>query len=286
VASGVCLRVLEGHTAEVVSVCVLGDGRLASASWDKTIRIWPKHLSTPIKLIPHIKTGNLPKVLELINDGYDINSTTENPLLVACEHNQLPCVQLLLELGADIEIKDSKGKTALICASKNGYLDIVIELINNGANVDAKDNDGKTALICASKNGYLDIVTELINNGANVEATDNDGKTALIISSNRDKLEIVKELLNNGANIDARDNKKMTSILSMNINVVKELLSRGANVEIWPDIFDIFINEIQDREYLEERWPAIFINLFISGDEQKIKDPEIKELLLAYRQNK
>jgi ankyrin repeat protein len=222
-ASGECLRVLEGHTRTVKSVCVLGDGRLASASWDFTIRIWPKHLFTPSELIPHIKTGNLPKVLELINDGYDINSTKENPLLVACEHNQLPCVQLLLSLGADIEIKDSKGKTALICASEKGHLDIVKELINNGANIDAKDNDGKTALI---------------------------------ISSNIGNLEIVKELLNNGANIDARDNKGMTSILSRNINVVKELLSRGINVEIWPDIFII------------------------------VNNPEIKELLLAYRQNK
>jgi ankyrin repeat protein len=186
------------------------------------VRVWPKHLFTPSELIPHIKTGNLPKVLELINDGYDINSTKENPLLIACQHNQLPCVQLLLSLGADIEIKDSKGKTALIFASEKGHLDIVKELINNGANVDAKDNDGKTALI---------------------------------ISSNIGNLEILKELLNNGANIDARDNNGMTSIYS-SINVVKELLSRGINVEIWPDIFII------------------------------VNNPEIKELLLAYRQNK
>jgi len=126
--SGVCLRVLVGHTYGVTSVTALGDGRLASAL-GATIRIWPKHLFTPSELYTHIKTGNLPKVLELINDGYDINSTKENPLLVACQHNQLPCVQLLLSLGADIEIKDSNGKTALIYASKNGYLDIVIELI-------------------------------------------------------------------------------------------------------------------------------------------------------------
>jgi hypothetical protein len=39
-ASGVCLRVLEGHTSFVVSVTALGDGRLASASSDKTVRVW------------------------------------------------------------------------------------------------------------------------------------------------------------------------------------------------------------------------------------------------------
>jgi WD40 repeat protein len=39
-SSGVCLRVLEGHTNIVRSVVALGDGRLASASHDKTVRVW------------------------------------------------------------------------------------------------------------------------------------------------------------------------------------------------------------------------------------------------------
>ena len=38
--SGACLRVLEGRTDKVISVCTLGDGRLASASEDKTVRVW------------------------------------------------------------------------------------------------------------------------------------------------------------------------------------------------------------------------------------------------------
>jgi WD40 repeat protein len=39
-SSGVCLRVLEGHTEKMQSVTALGDGRLASASDDKTVRVW------------------------------------------------------------------------------------------------------------------------------------------------------------------------------------------------------------------------------------------------------
>jgi WD40 repeat protein len=39
--TGVCLRVLEGHTDEVTSVSVIPDGRLAvSSSFDKTLRVW------------------------------------------------------------------------------------------------------------------------------------------------------------------------------------------------------------------------------------------------------
>ena len=38
--TGDCERTLEGHSYVVSSLCVLSDGRLASGSEDKTIRIW------------------------------------------------------------------------------------------------------------------------------------------------------------------------------------------------------------------------------------------------------
>ncbi len=39
-ASGVCVRVLEGHTGEVHCVAAVCAGRLESASSDKTVRMW------------------------------------------------------------------------------------------------------------------------------------------------------------------------------------------------------------------------------------------------------
>ena len=39
-ASLKCVATLEGHTDKVYSVCSLGDGRLASGSNDRTVRVW------------------------------------------------------------------------------------------------------------------------------------------------------------------------------------------------------------------------------------------------------
>ena len=39
-ATGECVATLKGHTSYVYSVCSLGDGRLASGSADKTVRVW------------------------------------------------------------------------------------------------------------------------------------------------------------------------------------------------------------------------------------------------------
>jgi WD40 repeat protein len=36
----VCEAVLEGHTRAVQALAVLPDGRLASSSYDKTVRVW------------------------------------------------------------------------------------------------------------------------------------------------------------------------------------------------------------------------------------------------------
>ena len=82
----------------------------------------------------------------------DINAQSHMgwpPLVYACrgdngEHPEE--IQRLLELGADIDIQNYKGKTGLHCAAKAGFLKVINLLIENGATVDATDNDGETPL--------------------------------------------------------------------------------------------------------------------------------------------
>jgi WD40 repeat protein len=61
-SSGVCLRVLEGHTSYVRSVTALGDGRLASASRDKTVRVWDASSGVCLETVP----DGSPRVAELL----------------------------------------------------------------------------------------------------------------------------------------------------------------------------------------------------------------------------
>ena len=58
-----------------------------------------------------------------------------------------------------------------IHASGNGHTDTAKMLIENGANLEVKDNHGKTPLIYASGNGHADIAKMLIENGAHIIVT-------------------------------------------------------------------------------------------------------------------
>ncbi len=63
-------------------------------------------------------------------------------------------VQLLIELGADVDVQSTGGYTPLMVAAGRGKTDIVKELLEAGANVNIKSKNGETALGIARKKGY------------------------------------------------------------------------------------------------------------------------------------
>lgn len=92
-------------------------------------------------------------------------------------------IQRLFNLG-DVNIRASQhGQTALMLAVSHGRYDLVKLLIDAGAEVNIKDVDGSTALMCASEHGHLEIVKLLLAQAdCDVTTTDNDGSTALSIA--------------------------------------------------------------------------------------------------------
>lgn len=87
---------------------------------------------------------------------------------------------LLLDYGADVNIRNTMGRSALSFATKYGYKDISELLINNGSNVNVGDKCiDDIPIIEATKNGNLHIVQLLVNHNVDVFRQDSDGKRAL-----------------------------------------------------------------------------------------------------------
>jgi Ankyrin repeats (3 copies) len=124
-------------------------------------------------------------------------------------------VKYLLENGADTEVMDMYGNYALALAITMGQFEIAQCLLQHGANIERKDSDGKTALhlVSSGSDCSFEMVEYLFHSGANVETKDNDGRTALQLAIlSADCTEIVEYLLQNGADIENRDNGGSTAL--------------------------------------------------------------------------
>ncbi|PCI37399.1 MAG: hypothetical protein COB50_03775, partial [Thiotrichales bacterium] len=86
------------------------------------------------------------------------NSTA---LTLSCAYNRVSIVKLLLKhKSININFADNDGDTPLICAvdQKQEYHEIVDILLQSGANTNVKNNGGKTALSIAKAKKYLKII--------------------------------------------------------------------------------------------------------------------------------
>jgi hypothetical protein len=63
----------------------------------------------------------------------------------ACQYGRTDTARLLLEAGADPNIRDDKNRTALIWAAGFGYTEFMKLLVEAGAETDIKNKYGDTA---------------------------------------------------------------------------------------------------------------------------------------------
>lgn len=168
----------------------------------------------------------------------DINSLTgllQTPLSLSARNGHEAIVKLLLEIGADLELKDTDGQTALMHAARNGHESIIRLLLMNGADLEPAEDIGWTALMHASRNGHEVIVKLLLDIGADLESEDTYGQTALMYAARYGHEAIIKLLVENGAELESKDAYGQTALMHAAKNghkaIVKLLLDIGAQIE-------------------------------------------------------
>ena len=130
-----------------------------------------------------IESGNLRIAAMLIQAGADVNIRTtkgQTPLHLAAEHVRLEAIRFLVEKGADINARDHEGASALDEAVWRGSLDTVAILLVHGASLNGLDTaTGATPINEAAFMGRDDIVEYLLRLRPDLTIADKNGRRPL-----------------------------------------------------------------------------------------------------------
>ena len=196
---------------------------------------------TPLLRTVHVRThekgrGLLPVYLE---DAQTWQEGWESPFYGPLDVEQYAMVQALLELGADIDAKDSWGSTAAMCAvnKKNGgtlslLLDygadvntrmhgrwsllhaavqhdrrvaIVRFLLGKGADFNALTERGQNVVHIAVDYKTSAMLDYLIDYGVPFDIADEEGYTPILLAIRKDRPKTLAALINHGAPLDFTD---------------------------------------------------------------------------------
>ena len=215
-------------------------------------------------LIEAIKRGNINAVSNLaFVFGMDLDTqdgnTRDIPLILATKLDNEIIVRILIDAGANVDIKDDNGNTALMISSSKGNENITRILIDAGADMNIKNNERNNALILATNNGHENISRILISAGAfetrvdyeeskSVEG-DEESKSAegetdidehpLITAAKNGEYRMVWALIDNDKvdydNIVDNEygmNALMWAVKNGHLNIVNDIINVGADVNL------------------------------------------------------
>ena len=151
-----------------------------------------------------IEQADIPFLEALVAQHVDVDQPAgsgEYPLTLALKKNNIEMARLLIEHGADPDIRSRKdGRTAIFHALQNPQLFRL--LVQHHASFDVRDDRGYSVLAAAVSQADADTITEIINSGRVGDVIRENGGQMLMTAVNRKLPGIAALLIPHGADVE------------------------------------------------------------------------------------
>jgi ankyrin repeat protein len=165
----------------------------------KNVTLHSACYSQNIALVEQLLVGIKPTALNKKLTDYS-NPIQGTPLHIACKNGNPGIVRLLIEAGADKEIKDVGRQSPLSIAVSNNHYDIAEYLIEVGADISSKGPNGLQPIHFACSCGDKEIIELLLSKGIDINLLDSQKDSLLDFTTalGDGNLNATKALVENG----------------------------------------------------------------------------------------
>lgn len=181
----------------------------------------------------HLATAQL-----LIRNGADVNYKGKNgtPLQLAVKYRYTKLTSLLINSGADLNVRDEDGRIPLMVSLEWEKTDSCLQMIKSGADVNAADDKGYPVMYYAlAEDTDVSVIKALIEKGAAVDFTTPDNVPAICIAAMNSSAEVLEELKNTGIDLNRCDSYGANALIyaaseDMDTESVKWLIENGVDI--------------------------------------------------------
>ena len=199
--------------------------------------------------------GHLAVVQLLLRTGHVAVDTADcnqwTALHYTAQKGQDSVAQLLLERGAQPNVRADRGRCPLHVATRNGHDCVARLLLSHRAAVDARNDDGFSPLHWAALHGHSSLCKLLLEHGGQRAAVTAKGVSALHLAAHAGRLECAEMLLDGdgekttpqggaSALVDVRDEEGRTALHEAAEGGHEDLVSLLLSIGASPYVKDIY----------------------------------------------
>ncbi len=203
-------------------------------------------------LMSSIYETNLHYLRSCITGGVSPNSPLGDgwtALTMAVHHERTPALQLLLSMGADVNLCVMGGSSALQIAVQEGNIEMVNILLRAGAVthglVFSRESQTVNLINSATQNGYADIAELLFKAGAPKPAADQlctNSNLKMHMAAMQNRVDVLKDLIRQGGDVNkANSHNSYTPLFSAcdwgSSEAAMLLINAGANLNFQAEFY-------------------------------------------------